>query len=129
MSVIRSKQFNWDANLSAGNFDLTNLRTVWFNGEITTGGSTVDWTLGQKHSRTITANTTWAFTAPGGIAGGFRLAWTVGGAGGWTITWPASVRFVASEPTWGTTTNDLNVAWFEYNGTIYAGSGGLLITP
>jgi len=56
---------------------------------------TVDWRNGQKQKLTLTAACAISYTAPPGC-GNFILKLVQGGAGGYAVTWPGTVKWPAS---------------------------------
>jgi len=84
---------------------------------------TIDWTIGNNHKSTLDVNVTYTFTAPPGPAHiTLKMVQDAGGTN--TVTWPATVMWDSgTEPTWVTTANAINLAFFYYDGTNYYGSG------
>lgn len=116
-------QFDADG-LEMNNSDVYEIRTATYNGVQAHGGmgatETIDWSAGQIHSGTNSANSTLSFTDPPG-PGHFSLILTNGGA--FTIAWPAAVEWPDStEPTW--TASGVDVISFLYDGTTYYGMTG-----
>jgi hypothetical protein len=110
--------------------DLAEVTTCRFAGEHDNGSSgaadTIDWNNGQKQLSTLSANCTYTFTPPSSGVGNFLLR-VVQGAGGFTITWPSSVKWPGgTAPDLSSQTGgEVNVFSFYYNGTDYYGQGAL----
>ncbi len=125
-----AKLFGLVEDLSAANFNITNLKTLIFNQEFDNGNSgashTVDWTVGAKQKITLTAATvTLTFTAPVGV-GSLLLRVIQDGTGGRLITWPASVKWVGgAAPALSTAANAVDIISFYYNGTNFYGIASL----
>lgn len=72
--------------------------------QVRTGGATqtIDWMAGEEYALTLTANCVLTFSNP--MSGGrYALVLTQDATGGWTVTWPATVRWPGGvEPTWST---------------------------
>jgi len=70
-----------------------------FRGEVDNGNSgaakTIDWGMGQKQKLTLTAACAISYTDPPGV-GNFILKLVQGGAGGYTVTWPGTVKWPSS---------------------------------
>lgn len=81
--------------------------------------TTIDWTAGLKHKKTLTADVTLTFTAPAGPTN-MVLRVTQDASAAKTITWPAAVKWV-NTPTY-TTLGKVYVFCFYYDGTNYYGS-------
>jgi hypothetical protein len=115
----------WTADINPDNVKVNKLAyfdEVYSNGNSGTA-KTIDWTLGNKQSITMTGNCTFTFTAPTGPCD-VRLKITQDGTGGRAITWPTSVKWPGGvAPTLSTTANDLNVVSLFYDGTNYLGTG------
>jgi hypothetical protein len=86
---------------------------------------TLDWNNGQKQHGTLSANATFTFTAPA-AEGNFTLRFTQG-AGGYTVTWPAAVKWPGgTAPNLNPQTGgEINVVTFYYDGTSYYGQAAL----
>lgn len=100
---------------------------AYFDAEVDNGNSgtadTIDWTVGNKQRTTITGNVTFTFTAPTGPCN-LMLKIVMDGTGGYTLTWPATVKWKSgTQPTWGTAPNAVNIASFYFDGTNYYGFG------
>lgn len=123
-------QTPWTSNINGTNFALTNVKTLSFNSEIsigTTGGTVnVDWTAGQDQFITLTAATTFTFTAPLG-ANTNKLRISQGPTGGWGVTLPATCKVSgggAGSVTLTATANAIDILSFYYNGTNYYVTAG-----
>lgn len=112
------------SSLEVNNGNVTEIKQACYNGIIDDGNSstadTIDWTAGSIHKSTLTGNCTYTFTAPTGVS---RLSLqVVQGAGPYTITWPASVKWAgATAPTLGTTSGRSDWVTFIWDGTNYWG--------
>jgi hypothetical protein len=86
---------------------------------------TLDWNNGQKQHGTLSANATFTFTAPA-ADGNFTLRFTQG-AGGYTVTWPAAVKWPGgTAPNLNPQTGgEINIVTFYYDGTSYYGQAAL----
>lgn len=84
--------------------------------------TTVDWTASNKQRKTLTANAVLSFTDPAGPCNlVFRVIQDV--TGGWTITWPASVKWAGGvAPTLTSDPNAVDIICFYFDGTNYYGS-------
>jgi len=107
---------------------IDNIPTATFT-EYSNGNSgatpTVDWGNGQKQVITMTANATFAFTAPLG-AGNFLLRLVQDATGSWVATWPGTVKWAAgTAPTLSTAPNAEDIVTFYWNGTNYYGVASL----
>jgi len=58
---------------------------------------TVDWSVANRHTVTLTGNVTFTFTSPGGDAI-LYLRLVQDGTGSRTVTWPAAVKWPAATP-------------------------------
>ena len=71
----------------------------------------------------MTGNVTFTFTAPANSR--HVQVRMLEGSGGFTRTWPATVKWSnGTQPTWVTTASAVNIASFYYDGTNYWGQGG-----
>lgn len=105
--------------------------TVYFtetdNGNSSTA-DTIDWGAGNKQRSTLTGNVTYTFTAPAGPCNLVLKILT--GAGGFTATWPATVKWAGGvAPTITTTASRADIITFYYDGTNYYGSYVQDFTP
>lgn len=105
--------------------------TAYFT-ETDTGNSgtakTVDWGASNKQKSTLTGNVTYTFTAPSGPASLILKVLT--GAGSFTATWPAAVKWAAgTAPTITTTASRMDLICFYYDGTNYWGTYSQNYTP
>lgn len=74
----------------------------------------------------MNATTTLTFTAPANSRH-VQVRFDYSGAGGFVITWPATVKWTnATQPTWTTTVGPMNIASFFYDGTNYWGTAGVI---
>jgi hypothetical protein len=83
---------------------------------------TIDFTAGANQKVTMTGNCTFTFTPP--TNNRHVQVRMLEGAGGFTRTWPGTVKWAnGTEPTWVTTAAAVNIANFFYDGTNYWGAG------
>ena len=88
------------------------------------GTTTIDWKLGNYFKFTAGAyDETFTFTAPSNPCG-LTLQILQDGTGGRDMTWPATVKWLGTEPTWddGGASKTMIVS-FRYDGTNYWGQG------
>jgi len=117
--IVMSAQTNFGAN--------TAYFTETDNGNSSTA-DTIDWTVSNKQRSTLTGNVTYTFTAPPGPCNLVLKILT--GTGGFTATWPASVKWAGGTgPTITTTANRADIITFYYDGTNYYGSFLQNFTP
>ena len=119
-----------NTNKTGGDFDFganTAYATETDNGN-SGAADTIDWGAGNRQKSTLTDNVTYTFTAPSGPCHlTLRMIQDAGGTN--TVTFPATVKWSGgTEPTWDTTGNRENYAFFYYNSTNYIGSGVTNIT-
>lgn len=82
---------------------------------------TIDWSAGNEHSSTLTGNVTYTFSNP--VTGGRYVLLINTGAGSFTATWPAAVKWPGgTAPTITTTASKVDLVTFIYDGTNYYGS-------
>lgn len=89
------------------------------------GATTINLANGNVFNITLTANSTFTFSgATAGRACSFALYLRQNGTGGFTTTWPASVRWSGGAPTLTTTASALDILVFESidGGTTWYGS-------
>jgi hypothetical protein len=92
----------------------------------TGAAKTIDFSTGPNHKITVNQTTTLAFTAPTNSRH-VQVRFDYSGAGGFVITWPASVTWTgATEPPWHTTVGPMNIASFFYDGATYWGTPGFI---
>lgn len=114
--------------LTAGAMADTNVsgvKCVLYNGEIDDGNSstadTIDWSTGGAHKSTLTGNCTYTFTSPGGVTS--VVLKIIQGAGPYTVTWPASVKWAGGvAPTLSTANGAIDIFSFYFDGTNYYGA-------
>jgi len=97
-----------------------------FDSEYDNGSSgsadTITWGNGNKQKSTLTANCTYTFVAPGGPCN-LVLKVVQDATGGWTVTWPGTVKWADGiAPTLSTGANDIDIVSFYYDGTNYYGA-------
>ena len=108
-------------------FDKTAYFATVDNGNSGTA-DTIDWTAGNKQKTTWTGNCTYTFTPPDGPAGLILRCYT--GAGGFTPTFPANVKWPGgTTPSWTTTASRMDLIAFDWDGTDYFGTASLNYTP
>lgn len=114
-------------DLRAQNFDLLGARTIGTSQEFDNGASgaaaTVQWSIAQQQSMTLTANCTLAFgSAPAGVCI-VRLRLVQDGAGGRTVTWPAAVKWQGGgAPALSTAPGSEDVVALYWDGSAYYAS-------
>jgi hypothetical protein len=86
---------------------------------ITPAALAVDWTAGHRQTKSISANSTFTFTAPAGPAN-LLIKVINTGAGNYTLTWPVAVKWSTTPPTHAGLKTGLYM--FFYDGTTYWGS-------
>lgn len=86
---------------------------------ITPGALAVDWTAGHRQHKSVSANSTFTFTAPSGPANLLIKIANTGGAA-ITLTWPAAVKWSTTPPTHAA--GKTGIYMFYYDGTTYWGS-------
>lgn len=104
------------ADLGGGNADLRFL-TSRYGGQpavdpdtTVTGAKTIDCSLGNWFDFTLTGNATFTITNPPPIAGEIIVILRQGGAGSFTVTWPASVDWQDTDGTGGGAAPTLHTA-------------------
>ena len=87
-----------------------------------TGAVALDWNDGNNQAGTLTGNVTLTLSNP--IAGcWYQLRATQGGAGSYTVTWPANVKWQSGvAPTLTTTVGRTDIIALFYDGTNYLGT-------
>lgn len=89
---------------------------------------TVDWSTGSVHKSTLTGNCTYTFSNP--VTGGIYILKVIQGAGPYTVTWPATVKWPNSTaPTLSQTSGRMDLFTFQWDGTDYFGSFVQNYTP
>lgn len=89
---------------------------------------TIDWSAGSAHKSTLTGNCTYTFSNP--VTGGAYVLRVLTGAGSFTVTWPAAVKWAGGvAPTITTTASRMDLFNFYYDGTNYYGSYVQNYTP
>lgn len=87
--------------------------------EVDPGSNTINWTTSLRNRRSISANTTFTFTAPPGPANLLLKVINTSGSAR-TLTWPATVKWQVTPPAQPATTTGIYT--FYYDGTTYWGS-------
>jgi len=83
---------------------------------------TIDWTTSDVQKITLSANCTFTFTDPLGIAKILVLKVIQDGTGSRTVTWDADVEWAGgTAPTLTTTAAHVDVIYFIYDGSKYYG--------
>lgn len=84
-----------------------------------TGATALNWNNSNNQAGTLTGSVTFTFSNP--IAGcWYQLRLTQGGAGSYTVTWPANVKWQnGAAPTLTTTVGYTDMIALYYNGTNY----------
>jgi len=130
ITIDDSNNMTMAGELDMNSQDIDNAKTVTFIAEVDDGNSgaadTIDWTTGQKHKSTLTANCTYTFTAPQGPCN-LLLKVVQDGTGSRTVTWPATVKWPTNgtAPTLSTGASDVDIITFYYDGTNYYGVASL----
>lgn len=89
---------------------------------------TIDWALSNKQKSTLTGNCTFTFNAPAGPCSLILKLLT--GAGSFTATWPATVKWSGgTAPTITTTASRADIISFYWDGTNYYGNFTQNFTP
>lgn len=86
---------------------------------ITPGALAVDWTAGHRQSKSLSANSTFTFTAPSGPAN-LLIKVINTSASSVTLSWPAAVKWSSTPPVHAGLKTGLYM--FFYDGTTYWGS-------
>ena len=82
---------------------------------------TINWSTGSSQLSTLTGNVTYTFS--NGVAGGAYVLRIATGAGSFTATWPASVKWSGgTAPTITAAASKVDLINFYYDGTTYYGS-------
>lgn len=111
----------WDFGAHTAGFTETD------NGNSSTA-DTIDWRVSNKQKSTLTGNVTYTFTAPTKPCN--LLLKVLTGAGSFTATWPATVKWSGgTAPTITTTASRADIITFYYDGTNYYGSYIQNFTP
>lgn len=93
-----------------------------YDGGTVSGAFNVDWNNGFAQKVTLSANGTITLLNPS-VAVGYVLRVVQSGAAGFTITWPANVKWPNNvTPVMSTTPGNSDFFAFYYNGTNYLGS-------
>jgi len=96
---------------------------VYANGN-SGAAKTITWSNGNKQKVTLSATCTFTFVAPSGPAN-LLLFITIGGAGGWSATWPGTVKWPGGvTPTLSTAAGSVDIISLFYDGTNYYGQIG-----
>lgn len=86
---------------------------------VTPGALAVDWTASDRQAKSVSANSTFTFTAPAGPANlMIKVANTSASAR--TMSWPAAVKWPTTPPAQAGLTTTIYLFW--YDGTTYWGS-------
>ena len=119
-------------DLDCLNKNLNNIKLAefsdWVDNENSGAADTIDFTTGTGQKSTLTASTTYTFTAPVSTTGWARLQMKIvqDATGGFDITFPANVIWDGTEPTWTDgTSNQIMYITFVYDAERdkYIGSG------
>jgi hypothetical protein len=86
---------------------------------VTPGALAVDWTASDRQTKSISANSTFTFTAPAGPANLMLKVVNTSGSSV-TLTWPAAVKWSSAPPAHAGSKTGLYMFW--YDGTTYWGS-------
>lgn len=101
-------------------------KTISFAEEVDNGDSgatdTIDWTVGNKQKSTLTANCVYTFSPEPAGPCNLILKLVQGGAGSYTVTWPADVKWPGgTAPTLSTGVGEIDFISFYYDGTDFYG--------
>lgn len=111
----------WDFGAHTAGFTETD------NGNSSTA-DTIDWRVSNKQKSTLTGNVTYTFTAPTKPCSLILKLLT--GAGSFTVTWPATVKWSGgTAPTITTTASRADIIAFYWDGAAYYGSFVQNFTP
>lgn len=89
---------------------------------------TINWATASSQKVTLTGNVTYTFS--GAVVGGRYILKQIQGAGPFTATWPAAVKWPGgTPPTLTATSGHLDLITFYYDGTDFFGSFSLNYTP
>lgn len=88
---------------------------------------TINWSLGSAFKSTLTGNVTYTFSNP--ATGGSYVLRVLTGAGGFSVTWPATVKWAGTAPTITVTAGRMDLLNFYFDGTNYYGSFVQNYTP
>lgn len=95
--------------------------TTYTNNGNSGAAKTIDWSASPVQRITLDASCTLTFTAPNGISD-VLLHITQNGTGGYSVTWPASVKWAGgTAPTITTTAGAVSVVRLFYDGATYWG--------
>jgi len=103
-------------------------KTAYFASEVDNGNSgtsdSIDWTLGNKQKGTLTGDVTYTFSSDPAGPCSLTLRLIQDGTGGRDVTWPASVKWLGTEPNWasGGASKTIIVS-FLFDGTNYWAQG------
>lgn len=86
---------------------------------VTPGALAVDWTASDRQAKSVSANSTFTFTAPAGPAN-LMLKVANTSASARTMTWPAAVKWPNTPPAQAANTTTIYLFWWD--GTSYWGS-------
>jgi len=105
-------------SLKAGNYHIEPSEN---NAGNSSTAQTIDWSAGSSQLSTLTGNVTYTFS--NGVAGGAYVLRIATGAGSFTATWPAAVKWSGgTAPTITTTASKVDLINFYYDGTNWYGS-------
>lgn len=103
------------------------LEPTWIDNGNSGTADTIDWSAGAAQKSTATGNVTYTFSNPG-VAGSIFVLGVYTGAGSFTATWPATVKW-ASAPTLTVTASRMDLFSFTWDGSSYYGSYVQNYTP
>ena len=132
---VQDQLITCDADVSHNNYNIKLVKALTFDQEVANGNSgssfTINWTLGNKQTLTLTAACTISFTAPLGPTN-CLLRLVQGPGGGFTITWPSeglsagNLAWVGgTKPTLSTSAGANDIISIYYNNSLYFGSYGI----
>lgn len=113
------------STLKAGNYHIEPLE---YDAGNSSTAQTIDWTNASSQKSTLTGSVTYTFS--NGVAGGAYVLKIATGAGSFTATWPAAVKWAGgTAPTITTTASRVDLINFYYDGTTYFGTFSQNYTP
>ena len=103
------------------------INTGLFAATSTVGGTlcTFNWANGMVQSLTMTAACTFTFSNPITGVGYYRIFLLQDGTGGWTVTWPGTVKWSGGVAPTLSAANKMDILTFFWNGTSYYGTSNL----
>lgn len=113
------------STLKSGNYHIEPLE---YDAGNSSTAQTIDWANGSSQKSTLTGSVTYTFSNP--VAGGAYVLKVATGAGSFTATWPATVKWAGGTgPTITTTASRVDLISFYWDGTNYFGTFSQNYTP